>query len=363
MRASHGAVALLLAAASLRLNAQDGRQMACPSPANPFKRYSQCKHSDFDYAEETLVRAWSAGREALRDWGLTTTVGYTSSLLSNLSGGSNHALDYTGQFSGSLDFDLEKLWRARGLSFQVNGTWGTGGNLSTAIGNLMTVSELYAPDYYLGEMYLEQSLMDGKLTVDAGRLAPGLTFAFLPVYGNYLNSAFNPNPIALSLNDVTYSPLPPGTQWGAQALYHPTENIDLMGGVFNTNPNSAAGARHGLDFNLAEGNKGALWTAQVNFLRNPRRKERKKPGQYTFGGFYDTNYFHSVSNNGAGSNHNYGLYAQVQQMVYEEEGTAGRQGMTLWGSVTYNPKQAVSLMRVMTGDSSIQGCFGRVTET
>ena len=39
-----------------------------------------------------------------------------------------------------------------GLSLQVNGTWGTGSNLSATIGNLMTISEIYAPGYFLGEM-------------------------------------------------------------------------------------------------------------------------------------------------------------------------------------------------------------------
>jgi porin len=341
--------ALLLLAASTPLLAQTDRHLACSDPANPFRRYSECKHSDFDYFEETLLRHWAAGREALRAWGLTTTLGYTSSLLGNLSGGSNRALDYTGQLSAALDFNLEQLWRARGFFFHVDGSWGTGGNLSATIGNLMTVSELYAPSYYLGEMYFEQRLLNGRLILDAGRLAPGITFAFLPVYGRYLNSAFNPNPIALSLNDVAYSPLPPGTQWGAQVIYHPAENIDVLGGVFNNNPNSAAGNRHGVDFNISEGNKGALWTAQVNFLRNPRGKDRRKPGQYTLGGFYDTNYFNAASNSSTGSNHNYGMYALAQQMVYAEEGTAGRQGTTVWGSVTYSPKQTVSLMPVMIG--------------
>jgi porin len=348
------ALGLLLAVQAA--SAQQRYRLGCESPAHPFRRYSECKHEDFDFLEETLLRSWAAAREDARKWGLTYTLGYSSSLTGNLSGGSNRALAYAGQVSASMDLKLDKLLRVPGLSLQVNGTWGTGSNLSATIGNLMTISEIYANGYFLGEMYLEERRLDGALTVDAGRLAPGMTFAFLPAYSNYLNSAVNPNPVGLSLNDPAYAPLPPGTQWGAQALYYITPNVEVLAGVFNNNPNSAAGARHGVDFIINEGNKGALWTGQVNYLLNSRRGAKGKPGQYSLGGFFDSNRFASVAGGTATSNGNYGVYVMAQQMVYREEDTPGQQGLTLWGTASYSTKQNVSLLPVFTGGgASYQG--------
>ena len=329
-------------------NAQQRHRLGCETPAHPLRRYSECKHEDFDFLEETALRGWASAREDARKWGVTWTMGYSSSLNGNLSGGSDRALAYAGQVSASVDLNLDKLLRAPGLSLQVNGTWGTGSNLSATIGNLMTISEIYARGYFLGEMYLEERQFDGTLTLSAGRLAPGMTFAFLPAYANYLNSAVNPNPVSLSLNDPAYAPLPPGTQWGAQTLYYVTPNVEVLAGVFNNNPNSADGARHGVDFVFNEGNKGALWTSQVNYLVNSRRGAKGKPGQYSLGAFYDSNRFASVAGGTATSNGNYGVYAMAQQMVYRED-LPGQQGLTVWGTASYSSKQNVSLLPLFTG--------------
>ena len=268
--------------------AQRRHRLGCENPAHPLRRYSECKHEDFDFLEETLSRSLAAAREDTRRWGLIWTLGYASSLVGNISGGSNRAVLYTGQLSTSLDLDLDSLLRVPGLSLQVNGTWGTGSNLSATLGNLMTISEIYAPGYFLGEMYLEERQRDGTLALSAGRLAPGMTFAFLPAYSNYLNSAVNPNPISLSVNDSAYAPLPPGTQWGAQALYYVTPNVEVLAGIFNNNPYSAAGARHGLDFVLSEGKKGALYTAQANYLVNAGKRGQGKAGANTLSARFTT---------------------------------------------------------------------------
>jgi porin len=329
--------------------AQQRHRLGCESPGHPWKRYSECKHEDFDFFEETLIRSLASTREAMKERGITATLGYSSSLMGNLSGGSNRALAYAGQLSASMDLKLDQLLRVPGVSLQVNGTWGTGTNLSATLGNLMPISEIYATGYFLGEMYLEARMRDGAFTVDAGRLVPGLTFAFLPAYSNYLNGAVNPNPVMLPLNDSAFAPLPPGTQWGAQALYYPARNVEVLAGVFNNNPNSAAGARHGADFILNEGNKGALWTVQANYLVNARRTEKGKPGQYSLGGFYDTNRFATVSGGAATSNGNYGIYVMGQQMVYREEDAPGRQGLTVWGTASHSTKQNVSLLPLFTG--------------
>ena len=116
-----------------------------------------------------------------------------------------------------------------GLSFNVGGAWSTGKNLSADyIGNIFTVQSAYtAPDngtnnLTLGEMYVQQRLLHNSLVIAAGRLAPGSTFATMPVLNQYVNAGINPVPGALGINDATFTFYPPGVEWGAQAIYHIT---------------------------------------------------------------------------------------------------------------------------------------------
>jgi carbohydrate-selective porin OprB len=49
-------------------------------------------------------------------------------------------------------------------------------------------------------MYLQQKWFDSSLTIAAGRLATGATFATMPVFNNYLNGGINAVPGALDAN-------------------------------------------------------------------------------------------------------------------------------------------------------------------
>ena len=117
-------------------------------------------------------------------------------------------------------------------------------------------------------MYLRQRLFNNSLVIAAGRLAPGSTFAIMPVLNNYVNAAINPGLFVLGINDATFTFYPPGAEWGAQAIYHITPRFEVAAGVFNTNLSSALGGKGGLNFALQQGNRGALSVVQVNYLFN-----------------------------------------------------------------------------------------------
>jgi hypothetical protein len=104
------------------------------------------------------------------------------------------------------------------------------------------------------ELYLQESLFNGNLTVAAGRLAPGNTFATIPVLGNYLNGGINGNPGSIPTNDGIFTASPPGVEWGGQLTFNFTPTFQFATGIFNTNPNAAAGADNGVNFSLQQGN-------------------------------------------------------------------------------------------------------------
>ena len=277
----------------------------------------------------------------------------------NPTGGAHQIWAYVGQLTTGVDFDLEKSLKIPGMSFYLSEYWGTGGNLTATIGSVFPVTINYGVGSNLGEIYLQQKLLNSDLTLAVGRLAANSTFAGLPVFDNYMTSGINGTPFFLLQNDLSYAGPPPGLQWGAQAVYTPTPVVQIAAGVFNTNPNSA---NNGNIFAFQQGNKGALVTAQATYLHRQQSHDSGKPGQYTAGFFEDSNDFAILPAGQARSNGNAGIFVLGQQMVYQPEEADSKRGLTMWGAWAYSGKQSVSPMPVFGGAGvSYEGLIPRRT--
>lgn len=321
------------------------RKLNCRFAANPNKRRFGCKDEEFGW-EETLTNDWSGARGEARNLGITPSASYYSALQTNVTGGPRQAWGYVGQLTTAVDFNFEKLLRIPGMSLYFSNYWGTGSNLTATIGSVFPVTTNYGVGSHLGEIYLQQKLLNGDLTLAAGRLAADYTFASLPVFDNYVSAGINSNPISILTNDHSYVGPPPGLEWGAQALYNITPAVQAAVGVFNTNPNSA---NNGNVFAFQQGNKGALVTAQLTYLYNQGPNYQGMPGQYTAGFFEDNNTFATFPLGALTSEGNSGVFVLGQQMVYRPKGPGTTQGLTLWGAWTYSWKQSVSPIPVFAG--------------
>jgi len=276
--------------------------------------------------------------------------------MGNPSGGQSQGFTYSGTLQASINWDLQRLLGTPGLSFNVGGAWSTGKNLSAGyVGNSFAVQSAYsAPgngtnNLTLGQIYLQQQLFNNSLLIAAGRLAPQSTFATMPVFNNYLNAGINPAPGALAINDATFALYPPGVEWGAQAIYNITPPLQVGAGVFNTNQSSALGAKGGLNFAFQQGNRGVLSVVQLNYLFNQASGDTGLPGQYSLGGFYDSNIFTSLSNPSAVRSGNYSIYGLFQQMVYRDGEAGSQKGLTVWGATVLAPKSSVNGMPYFGG--------------
>ena len=335
----------------------------CPSPADPWQLYFECRGRPFDFIEETLTKDWAGFRTELSRLGITPTASYTVQLLGNPSGGQSRGFTYAGTLQASIFLDLHKLLRIPGLSFNVGGAWSTGKNLSADyIGNSFTVQGAYGSpgngtnNLTLGETYLQQQLFNNSLVIAVGRLAPANIFATMPVLNNYLNIGTNPGPGALGINDATFTLYPPGVEWGVQAIYNITSSFQMAAGVFNTNQSSAGGAKGGLDFALQQGNRGALSVVQLNYLVNHAARDTGLPGQYSFGGYYDSNRFSSLRIPNSTESGTYSVYGMFQQMVYRDGEAGSQKGLTVWGVTALAPKSSVNTMPYYVGGGlSYQG--------
>jgi len=327
------------------------RLFRCPTPARPHRLHVQCVGKPFDSVVDTLSRDWAGFRAQLARMGITPTAAYTTQLMGNPSGGLSRGFTYAGVLDLLVASDLQTLLGAPGLSFTVGASWLTGQSLSAEdIGNVFAVQSAFSGSgtISLQQMYLQQQVFDGALTMAAGRLAPANMFATLPVLNNYLNGGINPVPGSLGINDPAFAQSPPGVEWGAHAMYRVTRTLEVSAGVYNTNAKAAAGSDHGVNFALQQGNSGVLTVAQVDYLVNQAEGVPGMPGQYTIGGFYDSNVFNSLSDSRTVRG-DWAFYVMFQQMVYRDGGPASQRGLTVWGEIGLSPKPSASPMPYFLG--------------
>ena len=227
-------------------------------------------------------------------------------------------------------------------------------SISGSLNNLFPVNSLYAPTYYLGEMYLQQTFLKENLTLVGGRIAAANTFATLPILNNYVNYGLNPNPYSLGSNDITFFAPPTGTEWGAQATYNVSRVFQVAAGMFNTSLNSANGQNHGTDWTLQQGNKGALVAAQVSYFPHGIVSDQGKQGLYTVGVISSNNSFPTLQNPETHSDGYVGAFVLGQETVYQPDGPKSSRGLTIWGSWAYNAKPLISPIPLFWGAG---GCY------
>jgi carbohydrate-selective porin OprB len=320
----------------------------CRHPANPHRRQRECNDQEFGL-DETLAGGWNDIRREAQRIGITPTASYVGALQTNVTGGRDQVWSYAGQLSIAANVDFSELIKTPGLSAYVEISWGTGSNLAGSLDSPILTSGLYAPSFYLGEMYVQQKLLKKNLTILAGRLAAANAFAALPVFANYVNYGINPNPFSLGENDETFFGPPTGTEWGAQATYAVKPSIQITAGAFNTNVNSANGNNHGTDFAFQEGNKGVLAIGEIDYLRNQSANSSGKPGQITAGILHSNNSLPALTNPAQLSNGYTGVYLMGQQMVFRPDGPGTSRGATVWAAWALNSKPVISPVPVFWG--------------
>ncbi len=334
------------------------RSIRCPAPANPLNLRFECVGMRLDVIKETLTKDFAGYRTALARLGITAIHSYTGQIMGNPSGGQSHGFTNTATLEDLVSWDLYKFLGAPGLSFNVGASYASGRNLSAEnIGNVFTVQSAFngTGKVNLQQMYMQQQLLDGGLTIALGRLAPANLFASLPVFNNYINGGINDVPGSLVINDPIFAESPPGAEWGAQGIYNLTPSVQVAVGLYNTNHFAAAGDDNGVNFAFQQGNKGVLTVTQFSYLYNQAQGATGMPGEYTIGGSYSSDTFSSLSSSGRVSG-NYNLYAMFQQMVHRDGAQDSYKGLTVWGEAALSPKQGVSSMPYFLGGGlSYQG--------
>jgi len=289
-------------------------------------------------AQPQLTGSWFGARDARAGWGITPSLRYGTDMQGNVLGGQRRGKAYAGDFAVDVSVDMEKLAGLRGLTVGVSGDWASGTNLSSDIGNIANVAQAFEGNVVrLSNLYLQQSILDGRLDVKAGRFAAGSDFLTSPADVSLVNAALNPilNAIQKNVPGVT---APPNMTWGGRVIARPTEALSLSAGAFYSDPALNQLTANGTEFGIS-GSAGYFVIGEAGYRLNSEKGATGLPGRYRAGGYYDSNEYTSFTNPGREQTGNYGLFLLGEQMVYREGGAGSDQGLSLFGVLIYAPQQ------------------------
>lgn len=183
-----------------------------------------------------LTGDWGGLRTRLLDLGITPTLTFVTDVLGNPVGGRHRAVRESDELALSLTADLDRLAGWAGARLHLSFSMRSGTSLSDKdIGNVFTVAQVCCGHTYrLVNVALEQSLFDDRVSLRGGRIAVGDEFLSSPLYGNFVQGAFNANPMGILFN-VPLTVYPTAT-WGMRARVRPISQLSLVAGVYNGDP-------------------------------------------------------------------------------------------------------------------------------
>jgi porin len=226
-------------------------------------------------------------RGTLSEHGVTFSLTYIGEVLGNVSGGERRGAVYGGRLDGQLDVDLGRAAGWSGATFHTSFFQIHGPGLSSRyLGNLLTVSSIEAvPTTRLFELWLEQKLLDDKLSVRAGQLAADTEFVVSQYAALFVNSTFGwPGLLAADLPNG--GPAYPLATPGIRVRWTPDETWSGMVGVFNGAPAGMRATdpqrqdRDGLEFRLSD---PALIMAEVGYSYDAGTAQMPLPGTAKLG--------------------------------------------------------------------------------
>ncbi len=311
-------------------------------------------------------------RTKLEDKGITFGLQEQAEVFGNPTGGVRQGAIFEGALLMSLAVDTEKLVSFPGgkinvSAYQIHGRGLTANN----IGNLNVTSGIEAPKTTrLFELWYEQSLADGKVTVRVGQQAADQEFITSQYGALFLNAGFG-WPTLPALDLPSGGPAYPLATPGVRLKVLPNDQVSVLAGVYNGDP-SDNGA--GTSFRL---NRGVFVIGEVQYALNGGEDATGLPGIYKIGGWYNSNNFADqrfgydglslADPEGVGAprlrRNNWSIYAVADQLVLREPGTRD-QGIGVFARVMGAPGDRNLVNFFLNAGATYKGIVpGRVNDT
>lgn len=318
------------------------------------KKTDDLKPADPDTGESTVQES-TLGLlpNPFEKQGVKFAVTYIGEVLGNPSGGAKQSAVYEDRINFAADVDFEKLVGLKQVTFHANVFQIDGGGLSRgALFNFMDVSGIEAlPTTRLYEVWFEKKWGE-KVALRGGQLAADTEF-MTSKYTDVFTNASLGWPVGLSLNLPSGGPSPPLATVGARLRADVSDNLSLLGAVFDGN---AAGPgtddpqlrdRYGVNFRVND-SPLILYEAQLQW--NAKKGDPGLDGKLKLGGWRHFGSFTDLrldtiglsladpASSGTAASHSgdYGLYAVFEQKIYRV-GRDDDRGIGVFGRASYSP--------------------------
>ena len=318
------------------------------------KKTDDLKPADPDTGESTIQES-TLGLlpNPLEKWGIKFAATYIGETMGNPTGGLKQGAIYEGRLNLAVDVDLEKLAGLKQLAFHANMFQIHGGGLSRgALLNYMDVSGIEAlPSTRLYEIWFEQK-WGTKLALRAGQLAADTEFMTAKYTDVFINASLG-WPVGLSLNMPSAGPSPPLATMGARLRADVSDNLTLMGAIFDGN---AAGPgpedpqlrdRFGVNFRV---NDPPLLLGEAQFLWNAKKGDPGLDGKFKLGGWRHFGDFNDQRFSASGVtladpasggtpatlSGDFGVYSVFEQKLYRV-GHDDDRGIGIFARASYSP--------------------------
>ena len=292
-------------------------------------------------------------RDAAADKGFLISGFYFADPRANLSGGLAKGSTYSGLLKVGLDLDFEKVFGIDGGTLHADILQSHGRDVSERyVGNIMSANDIGArPGTRLFELWYQQKIGD-QLTVKVGQLAADEEFLTSDYAETFIGASLG-WAAAPSENLPQEGPAYPLAALGAQAKFDVTENVTLIGAVYNGYASSPdvedpeAHDRHGTNFRLGD--------PPLVIVEGRYRFDDGLfglPGQIKLGGYAHFAKFDDVKRGtdgrvleSAGSNDDprrhrgdQNLYAVLDQQIWRAPGDDPERGVGLFLRAIWGPK-------------------------
>jgi porin len=318
------------------------------------KKTDDLKPADPDTGESTVEES-TLGilPNPFEKQGVKFAVTYIGEVLGNASGGIKRSAVYEDRTNFAVDVDFEKLTGLKQLTFHANVFRIDGGGLSRGtLLNCMVVSGIEAlPTTRLYEIWFEQKWAN-MFALRAGQLAADTEFMNAKYTDVFTNASLG-WPAGFSLNLPSGGPSPPLATMGARLRADVSDNLSLIGAVFDGN---AAGPgpedpqlrdRYGLNFRV---NDPPLVLGEVQFLWNAKKGDPGLAGKFKIGGWRHFGDFDDqrISTTGlslavpasggipAVHRGDFGIYSVFEQKLYRVGEDVDR-GIGIFARASYSP--------------------------
>jgi porin len=258
------------------------------------------------WQRDKLTGDWGGERTALKnDDGVEINLNYIGETLGDVSGGMKHGFVYQGRAELSVDADLGKSLGWNGGLFHVTGyqiqrtSGGIGANFTGSLGDPSNIEARSTTRLFT--LWLQQSLLDDKVSVRFGQLAADDEFLTSPTAANLINGTFGWADL-MAANLPSGGPAYPLATPGIRVQVNPAPGFSVLAGAFSGNPagsdcsgDAQACNRHGTTFSLSG---GTLWIAEIQYGINQGEQATGLPEIYKLGVWYQ---------NGSFADQHYGL--------------------------------------------------------